>query len=100
MYSMEYLPTFTPKMAQTWVNIPYMEHLGTNRNLRDIYGVNPQAPPGFFTAPSKVSGQHWGRRHLLAPVANHQVEEGNPTNFPWPFSIAILDYQRVIIHGL
>ena len=25
---MEYLPTFTPKMAQMLVNIPYMEHLG------------------------------------------------------------------------
>ena len=25
---LEYLPTFTPKMAQMWVNIPYMEHMG------------------------------------------------------------------------
>jgi hypothetical protein len=25
---MEYLPTFTPKIAQMQVNIPYMEHLG------------------------------------------------------------------------
>ena len=25
---MEYLPTFTPKMAPMYVNIPYMEHLG------------------------------------------------------------------------
>ena len=25
---MEYLPTFTPRMAQMWVKIPYMEYLG------------------------------------------------------------------------
>ena len=25
---MDYLPAFTPKMAQMQVNIPYMEHLG------------------------------------------------------------------------
>ena len=25
---MEYLPTFTTKITQMWVNIPYMEHLG------------------------------------------------------------------------
>ena len=25
---LEDVPTFTPKMAQMWVNIPYMEHLG------------------------------------------------------------------------
>ena len=30
---MEYLPTFTPQIAQMWVNIPYMEHLGHSYEL-------------------------------------------------------------------
>ena len=30
---MEYLPTFALKITQMYVNIPYMEHVGSYRNI-------------------------------------------------------------------
>ena len=42
---MEYLPTFTPKMAQMQVNIPYKEHLGYYYNIHYAIGIKSRFSP-------------------------------------------------------
>ena len=64
---MEYLPTFATIIAQIWVNIPYMEHMGMTNGF--IHFLVPFAVPPA-AARSAESGAARGRRWGDAPATN------------------------------
>ena len=46
---MAYLPTFTVKTSQTWVNVPYMDDMGTFSFKTDVQNVGVKRVPILYT---------------------------------------------------
>ena len=79
---MVYLPTFTIHLSQMWVNIPYMDPMGTVYQLKNQKSASkPYPPPPFenFACTWQTLGKTTPQKLKIAPK-NNVVE---PDDFPF-----------------